>query len=172
MRKIDAMTRSALAAAGLLAALGCQSASRGWSVAPDSEWREGGPRAAEALPPPGAASSPGLETIYFDYDAWSLGQDSRRALEKNARAIAANPQWGRLTVEGHCDERGSEEYNLLLGKRRAEEVAGYLADLGVSASRLSVVSFGEELPAVKGYSEEAYRWNRRSVFRVDRHASR
>ena len=173
MRASNATRWAALAAVCLLGALGCQSTSRGWQVAEDSEWREGGPREAETLPPATTESSPGLETVYFDLDVWSLGAESRKALQANARAISANPKWGRLTVEGHCDEQGSEEYNLLLGKRRAEEVTGYLSDLGIPASRFSVVSYGEARPAVNGYSEDAYRWNRRSVFRTgERTASR
>jgi peptidoglycan-associated lipoprotein len=72
---------------------------------------------------------------------------------------------GTVTIEGHCDERGSEEYNLALGDRRASGVKQYLVDLGVPASRLRTVSFGEAKPAVVGHDESAWRYNRRSEFK-------
>lgn len=166
----DAKPWAALAAALLLSAggaIGCQSTAEGWPVADDSEWREGGPNASETPSPDPSGSALGLETVYFDFDAWSLGAQTRERLKANAKALAAHPQWGRVTVEGHCDVRGSEEYNLLLGQRRADEVVGYLGDLGVPASRLATVSFGEARPAVVGYDETAFRWNRRTVFRTE-----
>ena len=83
----------------------------------------------------------------------------------NAAAIKSNEGWGTVTVEGHCDERGSEEYNLALGDRRANAVRRYLIDLGVPASRLRTVSFGEARPAVPGHDENAWRYNRRAEFK-------
>ena len=71
-------------------------------------------------------------------------------------------------MEGHCDERGSEEYNLALGERRANAVRQYLVNLGVTNSTLDTVSFGESKPAVQGHDESAWRWNRRAEFRVVR----
>jgi peptidoglycan-associated lipoprotein len=76
-----------------------------------------------------------------------------------------------LVVEGHCDERGSEEYNLALGDRRAAAVARYLEDLGVSGTRLRTVSFGENKPAAAGHDESAWRVNRRSEIRIDSHTA-
>jgi peptidoglycan-associated lipoprotein len=73
-----------------------------------------------------------------------------------------------ITIEGHCDERGSEEYNLALGERRAAAVRQYLVDSGVSAGKLDTVSFGEAKPAVQGHDESAWRWNRRGEFVVRR----
>src|SRR5688572_31924093 len=125
----EAMVRGALAALCVAAGVGCQT-DRGWRVAEDSEWREGGPRESAPLAPPGTESAPGLATVYFDFDAWSVNASNRDLLRANAKMIAAKPEWGTLTVEGHCDDRGSEEYNLVLGKRRADEVVGYLVDLG------------------------------------------
>ena len=75
---------------------------------------------------------------------------------------------GVITIEGHCDERGSEEYNLALGERRASGVKRYLVDLGVPASRLRTVSFGEAKPAVVGHDESAWRYNRRAEFKSSR----
>ncbi len=105
-----------------------------------------------------------LETVYFDYDQSSIRSDSAGVLRNNASVIKAHADWGQLTVEGNTDERGSEEYNLALGERRAMAVKRYLVDLGVPNSRLRTVSFGEAKPAVPGHDESAYRYNRRSDF--------
>ena len=105
-----------------------------------------------------------LETVYFDYDKSAIRDDSATALRSNASVIKNNADWGQLTVEGNTDERGSEEYNLALGERRAMAVKNYLVDLGVPSSRLRTVSFGEAKPAVPGHDESAYRYNRRSDF--------
>jgi peptidoglycan-associated lipoprotein len=105
-----------------------------------------------------------LEAVYFDYDKSAIRSDSASALRENANVIKANADWGQVTVEGNTDERGSEEYNLALGERRAMAVKRYLVDLGVPNSRLRTVSFGEAKPAVPGHDESAYRYNRRSDF--------
>jgi len=170
----EAILRAALAALCVAVGVGCQSVSdRGWRVAKDSEWREGGERESAPLPSASTQSAPGLATVYFDFDAWSVNAANRELLRTNAKAIAANPAWGKLVVEGHCDDRGSEEYNLVLGKRRADEVVGYLVDLGIPRSRLTSTSFGEARPAVTGSDEDAWRWNRRSMFlRAEQTASR
>ena len=78
-----------------------------------------------------------------------------------------HPEWGVLTIDGHCDDRGSEEYNLALGSRRAAAVERYLTDLGVPVSRLATRTFGEEKPAVAGRGERAWRYNRRSEFQIE-----
>jgi len=101
-----------------------------------------------------------LGTVYFDYDSAVLRADATGTLKKNAATMRGTPDVV-VTLEGHCDERGSEEYNLALGERRAEAVRTYLVDLGIPASRLRVVSFGEAKPAVMGHDESAWKWNRR-----------
>ena len=111
-----------------------------------------------------AVSISALEPVYFDFDQSSIRADSAGSLRKNAKTIKENASWGQVTVQGHTDERGSEEYNLALGERRASAVKRYLVDLGVSASRMRVVSFGEAKPAVPGHDESAWRYNRRSEF--------
>jgi len=111
------------------------------------------------------AASGALKSIYFDYDRAEIRPDARPQLRANADMIKKHGDWGTVTIEGHCDERGSEEYNLALGDRRANRVKAYLADLGVSSSRLRTVSFGEARPAVPGHSEAAWRYNRRSEFK-------
>lgn len=105
-----------------------------------------------------------LETVYFDYDKSAIRNDGAEVLRNNAGVIKANADWGQLTIEGNTDERGSEEYNLALGERRAMAVKRYLVDLGVPNSSLRTVSFGEAKPAVPGHDESAYRYNRRADF--------
>lgn len=106
---------------------------------------------------------PGLSTVNFDYDSSTLGTESRRKLAENADWIKNN---SRLTVqiEGHCDSRGSGEYNLALGERRAKAVKSYLVSLGIDTKRLTIISYGEEKPLEAGDSEEAYAKNRRANF--------
>jgi peptidoglycan-associated lipoprotein len=109
-----------------------------------------------------------LKTIYFDYDRSTIRADQRSNLTTDAEAIKARTDLGVVTLQGNCDERGSEEYNLALGERRASAVKQYLVDLGVSASRLRTVSFGESKPSVAGHDESAWKWNRRVDFAVNR----
>ena len=103
-----------------------------------------------------------LQTVYFDFDSYEIRPDARPMLRGNAEAISAIS--GVVTIEGHTDERGSEEYNLALGERRATAAKRYLVDLGVPSSRLRTVSFGEDRPAVAGHTESAWRYNRRADF--------
>ena len=105
-----------------------------------------------------------LDTVYFDFDKSVIRSDGVKALRGNAKVIKANGDLGKITIEGNTDERGSEEYNLALGERRAMAVKRYLIDLGVSSVRLRTVSFGEAKPAVRGHDESAWRYNRRSDF--------
>jgi len=102
------------------------------------------------------------DRVFFAFDKSDLSADSRRTLERQAAWLK---QWSnqRLTVEGHCDERGTREYNLALGERRANAVKDYLVAQGVSASRLSTISYGKERPAVLGSNEAAWAQNRRGV---------
>jgi peptidoglycan-associated lipoprotein len=111
---------------------------------------------------------PELSSVYFDYDRSDIRADARPTLKSNAQAIQSHSEWRSITLEGHCDERGSEEYNLALGERRATAAKRYLVDLGVPATKLVTVSFGESTPAVQGHDESAWRWNRRVEFRVSR----
>ncbi len=125
-----------------------------------SEFREAGTR----VQAPRGASISSLGTVYFDFDRAEVRADARSTLKSNASTIKNNSSWGTVTVEGHTDERGSEEYNLALGDRRASAVRRYLVDLGVRSSRLHTVTFGEAKPAVRGHNESAWRYNRRSDF--------
>lgn len=106
-----------------------------------------------------------LETIYFEYDADELRDDARASLDAKIAVMNANPGL-RIKVNGHCDERGSDEYNIALGRRRAEAAKRYLTDRGIDASRIETSSFGRERPAVQGTGEEAWSKNRRDEFEI------
>lgn len=110
-------------------------------------------------------SESALENVYFDFDKSDLRPDARATLEKNAEWIRGNPGV-KIQIEGHCDERGTEEYNLALGERRANSVKNYLVSMGIGADRLYTISYGEELPADPGHNEEAWAKNRRAHFLV------
>lgn len=106
-----------------------------------------------------------LETIYFEYDADDLRDDAKANLDAKIAVLNANPGV-KIRVAGHCDERGSDEYNIALGRRRAEVAKRYLTDRGIDASRIETASFGRERPAVQGTSEEAWARNRRDEFEI------
>jgi peptidoglycan-associated lipoprotein len=106
-----------------------------------------------------------LESIYFDFDAQGLTEASRATLSKNAALLTGNPQ-AKVRVEGHCDERGSDEYNLALGQKRADAAVKYLRSLGIAPERLSSLSFGKEKPADPGHDEAAWAKNRRDEFNI------
>ena len=122
-------------------------------------------------PPPPAPAGPTDDELflrevrdaYFDYDKADIRPDARTALSKTADFLKANTRF-KVTIEGHCDERGSTEYNLGLGDRRANAVKQYLVSLGVSADRLSTVSFGKEKPFCRESNEACWQQNRRGHF--------
>ncbi|HOK08352.1 MAG TPA: peptidoglycan-associated lipoprotein Pal [Candidatus Hydrogenedens sp.] len=105
----------------------------------------------------------GLETVYFDFDSSALRPDAIATLQKNAEKIKQVPNV-IIQLAGHCDERGTQEYNLALGERRALAVRDYLIKLGIPASRLVTISYGEEYPADPGHDESAWAKNRRVEF--------
>ena len=104
-----------------------------------------------------------VRDAYFDFNKADIRSDAREALGKTGDFLRKYPQI-RLTIEGHCDERGSTEYNLALGDRRASAVKQYLVSLGISADRLSTVSFGKEKPFCMQSTEDCYQQNRRGHF--------
>jgi peptidoglycan-associated lipoprotein len=106
---------------------------------------------------------PSLVTVYFDYDDSALRPDAKDGLRRNAEYLRSVAN-AKVELQGNCDNRGTEEYNLALGKRRAESAKQYLADLGISTQRLTTVSFGEENPAAPGEGEAAWAKNRRVDF--------
>jgi len=104
----------------------------------------------------------GRDTIYFDTDKFNIDAEDQAALAQQAAYLQQYPNI-RATVEGHCDERGTREYNLALGERRANAAKNYLISLGVAANRLTTVSYGKERPIALGSNEQAWARNRRAV---------
>jgi peptidoglycan-associated lipoprotein len=104
-----------------------------------------------------------LKPVFFEYDSSEISGDAPGVLEANAAVLKKYPSW-TITIEGHCDERGTAEYNLALGERRAVASRAYLVSLGISADRLRTVSYGKEFPFEPGHDESAYIKNRRAHF--------
>ncbi len=104
-----------------------------------------------------------MEDIYFDFDSAELVPDARMLLKEKADFLTRNSAL-TVTIEGHCDERGTTEYNLALGERRAMSAKRYLQDLGIAEFRLNTISYGEERPSVQGNDESAWSKNRRGHF--------
>jgi peptidoglycan-associated lipoprotein len=105
------------------------------------------------------------ENIYFDFDKADLRTEAQAILRKKAEWLKGNPQLF-LRIEGHCDERGTSEYNLALGERRAQAAKRYLSDLGIPSDKIRTISYGEERPADKGQNEQAWSRNRRDEFKL------
>jgi peptidoglycan-associated lipoprotein len=105
-------------------------------------------------------SMPQLAAIYFEFDSSTLSEAARDELERLAAWLTKHPK-ARITIEGHTDDRGTDEYNIALGDRRARVIQQYLARLGVEPARLATISYGEERPAASGSDEEAWAQNRR-----------
>jgi peptidoglycan-associated lipoprotein len=106
------------------------------------------------------------DRVFYDFDSSDLTSEAQDTVEKVVAWMQTYPDV-TLAIEGHCDERGTREYNLALGERRANSVRSYMEALGIDGSRLSVISFGKERPAVLGSSESSWAQNRRSVFVVN-----
>jgi peptidoglycan-associated lipoprotein len=104
-----------------------------------------------------------LKPVYFELDSSELSASGQRALDENAAVLKKYASWA-VTIEGHCDERGTAEYNLALGERRAVTARAYLVSLGLSADRLRTVSYGKEFPFDPGHDEAAFAKNRRAHF--------
>ena len=104
-----------------------------------------------------------LKPVFYELDSSDLSQANQKALDENAALLKRYPTWA-VTVEGHCDERGTAEYNLALGERRAIAARAYLVSLGISAERLRTVSYGKEFPFDPGHDDGAFAKNRRAHF--------
>jgi peptidoglycan-associated lipoprotein len=134
----------------------------------------GGPQALGGAGGPGGISSRGLpgsqqdleasagDRVFFAFDRSDITPEAQQTLARQADWLRRYPNV-TVTIEGHCDERGTREYNLALGERRAQAVKNVLVASGISASRISTISYGKERPAVVGSTEEAYAQNRRAV---------
>lgn len=106
------------------------------------------------------------ERVHFEFDRSRITDEAAAVLQRKAEILRANPDL-RVTIEGHCDERGSLEYNMALGQRRAESVRRYLTGLGVQGDMFQTVSYGEERPTAQGSNEQAWAQNRRAEFQVN-----
>jgi peptidoglycan-associated lipoprotein len=106
-----------------------------------------------------------LAMIYFDYDKYFIREDAKSVLERNA-AWMNKFRTVKILIEGHCDERGTEEYNLALGEKRAKSTMDYLVSLGVSADRMKILSYGKSQPLVTGQDEATWQKNRRAQFTI------
>jgi peptidoglycan-associated lipoprotein len=116
--------------------------------------------------PPAASAMVMQEDIYFDFDKSTLKPAAQENLTKKAAWLRANPN-ATVTIEGNCDERGTAEYNLALGDRRADSAKAFLVDLGIAASRITTISYGEERPVCTQHTEECWAKNRRDHFVVN-----
>ncbi len=110
-------------------------------------------------------SSGPLKDVFFAFDRAELSEEARAALKANTEWLKSNPSV-RVQIEGHCDERGAEDYNMALGAKRAQAAMDYVASLGITAGRMSTVSFGEEAPVCREHTEECWAKNRRARFVV------
>lgn len=116
-------------------------------------------------PPPPVLQATQLQTVYFDFDKHNLRADAKAALDADFALMQEFPD-AIVKIEGHCDERGTIEYNLSLGEKRAKAVMDYLVGQGIAPARLSVISFGKERPADTGHNDAAWNKNRRAEFRI------
>src|SRR5262249_51882878 len=114
---------------------------------------------------PATPPSRPLQEVYFGFDTFDLSNDARATLKRNADWLKTN-QSVRVEIEGHCDDRGTNEYNLALGAKRAQAAKDYLVSLGIPADRLSTISYGEELPVCREQTEDCWQKNRRDRFVV------
>jgi peptidoglycan-associated lipoprotein len=155
----------------LILLAGCESLPQSMGGTGGAGGAAGGGGATATAPVPGRPAAPGSQEdlvvnvgdrVFFDYDKFDLKGPARATLDKQAAWLKQYPQV-RLSVEGHCDERGTREYNLALGERRANAAKNYLINQGIAASRLSTISYGKERPVVLGSNESAWAQNRRSV---------
>ena len=107
-----------------------------------------------------ATAAAGLQDVYFEFDSWKITQEGKDVLEKNANLLQEDAEMN-LLIEGHCDQRGTQAYNIVLGKKRAIAIRDYLVALGVEPTRLSVVTYGKEKPFCNDESEFCHKENRR-----------
>jgi len=123
------------------------------------------PVAEEPPPPPPPPPAPlVLTTIHFEYDKYRLTNEATDIMAANAVALDEHPN-ATIRIEGHCDERGSDEYNMALGEKRAAAARDYLVSYGISPSKISIISYGESRPVDPGQNEDAWARNRRGEFK-------
>jgi len=133
------------------------------SVTPATD--KAGNGSAKAVSQAGEQLTTELEKIYFDFDSFTLSDTARKALTEDAGYLRKSSA-ATVRIEGNCDERGSAEYNIALGQKRAEAARKYLVTMGIPADRLTTISYGKEKPADQGHDEAAWAKNRRDDFTV------
>ena len=159
----------AAAAAALLLVVGCSSKKE--AAAPAMTGPSGGGTTSSIIP--GSAEDFRVnvgDTVHFDFDKYDVLENDKPTLQRQATWLGKYPQV-RVTVEGHCDERGTREYNIALGARRANAVKEYLVSLGVSSARVDTISYGKERPVCTESSEDCWAQNRRGVTTITGGAS-
>lgn len=167
-KPLTAADRGGRSATGSSGNLGPGSSGTTTDLGPDVNRVEGGEMGTTDFPVSNPSGEGGpLTDIHFDFDDATLSDAARATLDQHAQWIQARPT-ARINVEGHCDERGTAEYNLALGDRRAQVTREYLIGRGVPKDRLNAVSFGKERPIDDGHSESAWAKNRRAHFAVTR----
>jgi peptidoglycan-associated lipoprotein len=124
---------------------------------------EGQEAKAEGADEAAGMTTKGLKAIHFDYDKSIIREDAKAVMTANAKWLKANPK-AKVKIEGNCDERGTKEYNLALGQRRAASAKKYLTDMGVSGRRISLISYGKEKPTCTESNETCWQKNRRDDF--------
>jgi peptidoglycan-associated lipoprotein len=154
----------------LTAVAGCGGKKAVDDAPPTEPTTESAPQVEEATDQGGSTPSEevqpmGLNDAFFDFDSYSLSSEAKGTLEANSRELK-RVTTGTVTIEGHCDERGTTAYNLALGEKRANAAKDYLVAMGVNASRISTVSYGKERPFDDGHDESAWAKNRRAHFVV------
>jgi peptidoglycan-associated lipoprotein len=160
-----------VAIAGLVALAGCTTKPQASNEAPPPQAMTGGSTQSSIVP--GSAEDLRVnvgDTVHFAYDKYDIQDEDRAILQHQAAWLGKYPSV-RVTVEGHCDERGTREYNLALGARRANAVKEYLVSLGVSAGRLDTISYGKERPMCTASNEDCWAQNRRGVTTITAGAS-
>lgn len=168
MSNVSTVTKRALFVPALLFLGACCASKPNARVSPQPAQQAASAASASAAAASAAAASAAMNAvslgdIYFDFDRANITPESEAQLKKNAEWMAAN-KTSSITIEGHCDERGTAEYNMALGERRAESAKSGMKSLGVDPARMSTVSFGEEKPFDPGHNEEAWAKNRRDHF--------
>jgi peptidoglycan-associated lipoprotein len=169
MKKIITVQSIILALLCLLLAAGCAKKAPMDTQVSSSDTLSEAPQTApvvQDVPVKEAVVTPvTLNQILFSFDQFSLTPEARDTLAANAIVLETAPAL-KVGIEGHCDDRGSDEYNLALGERRAQAVKDYLMSLGVAPERMETISYGEEMPANKGKNKMAWAKNRRAEFKV------
>jgi len=170
MMQISNSLKLASVAAALLLVVGCSSKKEA-STVPPAGGHSGGGTTSSIIP--GSAEDFRVnvgDTVHFDFDKYDILENDKTTLQRQATWLGKYPAV-RVTVEGHCDERGTREFNIALGARRANAVKEYLVSLGVSSARVDTISYGKERPICSESSEDCWAQNRRGVTTITGGAS-